>query len=508
LVGDPTEGALVVLAAKGGIDAVETRKEFPRVAEVPFDAAYKLMATFHAMSDENGRDVIRCFVKGAPDQLLDRAADALTAEGKLESADALRDRFQQYNAELGSRGLRVMALARRDFDPGEFNRNAADFLPLVDKLTLLALVGIVDPARPEAKVAIAEARAAGIQVRMITGDHAVTAGAIAGQLGIPGRAITGAEWGAMTDAEADTNIDSIGVIARVTPEHKVRLVEVLKRKGHVVSMTGDGVNDAPALKKADIGVAMGITGTDVSKEAAVMILTDDNFATIVKAVELGRGLYDSLVKYINFQMARLFGLILLFLGASIFNVVQGIPFLPLQTLYLNFTVDVLLAIGIGLGAPSPGLMARPPRGASAEILPPRKLMTVAGFGLVMAASTLLGMQFVSINQGDAVARTVGLVSFALAGIFIALEINDDRESVFSASTLANGKLLQMCLFAFISTVVGTEIGLLQRILGTVSLSVNQWIGCLVFALPIVVVMEIVKIFRRRAAHAQETSASA
>ena len=189
----------------------------------------------------------------------------------------------------------------------------------------------------------------------------------------------------MSDDEADKQIDDIGVIARVTPEHKVRLVEVLKRKGHVVSMTGDGVNDAPALKKADIGVAMGITGTDVSKEAAVMILTDDNFATIIKAVELGRQLYDSLVKYIRFQMTRLFGFILMFLGAALFNVMDAIPFLPFQTLYLNFTVDLFLAIGLGLGAATPGLMERPPRGANAAILPTNKLMRLAVIGLVLAA---------------------------------------------------------------------------------------------------------------------------
>ena len=218
------------------------------------------------------------------------------------------------NERLGSQGLRVMATGQRDFDPATFDRTAADLLPLVSDLTLLALVGIVDPPRPEAKVAIAKAHAAGIQVRMITGDHAVTAEAIARQLGITGRAITGAEFAAMDDETVDREIDAIGVIARVAPEDKVHLVDILKRKGHVVAMTGDGVNDAPALKKADIGVAMGITGTEVSKEAAVMILTDDNFATIVRAVELGRALYDNLVRYIRFQMACLFGFIVTFLG--------------------------------------------------------------------------------------------------------------------------------------------------------------------------------------------------
>ena len=189
---------------------------------------------------------------------------------------------------------------------------------------------------------------------MITGDHAVTAAAIAKELGIPGRAITGAEFKAMSDEELDGAIDDVGVIARVAPEDKVRLVDSLKRKGHIVAMTGDGVNDAPALKRADIGIAMGITGTEVSKEAATMILTDDNFATIVKAVELGRGLYDNLTKYIRFQMGCLVGFIVTFLGASIFNIVGGVPFVPLQTLYINFTTQVLQAIGLGYGQPGRG----------------------------------------------------------------------------------------------------------------------------------------------------------
>jgi Ca2+-transporting ATPase len=501
LIGDPTEGALVVLAAKGGIDPVETRKEFPRIAEVPFDAAYKLMATFHRMTDADGREVIRCFVKGAPDQLLARATNALTAEGKLEAVADMRDRFQTYNAQLGAQGLRVMALARRDFDPASFDSRAADFLPLIEDLTLLALVGIVDPARPEARVAIAQAHAAGIQVRMITGDHAVTAAAIASQLGIRGRAITGAEFSAMSDEEADQKINDIGVIARVTPEDKVRLVEVLKRAGHIVSMTGDGVNDAPALKKADIGVAMGITGTEVSKEAAVMILTDDNFATIVRAVELGRALYDSLVKYIRFQMARLFGFILLFLGAAIFNVLGGVPFLPLQTLYVNFTIDLFLAIGIGLGAASPGLMERPPRGSKAQILPRKSLMAVVGLGLVIAASTL-GIQWAFAPQGDALARSMGFVTFGLAGIFLALEVNDERGSMFGRATLDNGKLVQMSFFAVVATILVTELGLFQKLFDTVSLSAAQWVTCLVAALAIVVVMEVEKLIRRRRSNSE------
>ena len=361
LVGDPTEGALVVLAAKGGVDPVLTREKYPRIAEVPFDAAYKFMATFHEMQDEAGKPVVRAYVKGAPDQLLARAANAIRPDGGTAPSPTSATPYLAENDRLGSQGLRVMATGYRDFDPATFDRTAADLLPLVKDLTLLALVGIVDPPRPEARDAIAIAHAAGIQVRMITGDHAVTAEAIARQLGITGRAITGAEFAAMDDDTLRREIDGIGVIARVAPEDKVHLVDILKSKGHIVAMTGDGVNDAPALKKADIGVAMGITGTEVSKEAAVMILTDDNFATIVKAVELGRALYDNLVRYIRFQMAGLFGFIGTFLGAAILFIAQGMPFLPLQTLWVNFTVQVFLAIGLGYGKAREGLMKDAPR---------------------------------------------------------------------------------------------------------------------------------------------------
>ena len=355
LIGDPTEGALVVLGEKGGLAAVATRETYPRVAELPFDTAYKLMATFHRMKDESGHDVVRCFVKGAPDQLLARATQTLAPDDlHLIEVDAgYKERYEAENERLGEQGLRVLATGRKDFDPASFDPDA-DLLPLLDGLTALALVGIVDPPRPTAKDAIAIAHSAGIQVRMITGDHAVTAAAIANNLGITGRAITGAEFAAMSDDELLAQIDEIGVIARVTPEDKVRLVDTLKRKGHIVAMTGDGVNDAPALKRADIGIAMGITGTEVSKEAAAMILTDDNFATIVRAVELGRGLYDNLTKYIRFQMGVLFGLVFTFLGVAIGNIVGGVAFVPLQTLWINFSTQVFQAVGLGYGEPAEG----------------------------------------------------------------------------------------------------------------------------------------------------------
>ena len=496
LVGDPTEGALVVLAAKGGVDPELTRQRYPRIAEVPFDAAYKFMATFHEMPDESGRTVIRAYVKGAPDQLLARASNAASPDGKPVPVAKVRDRYLEENERLGAQGLRVMATAERDFDPKKFDASA-DLLPLVSDLTLLALVGIVDPPRPEAKLAIEKAHAAGIQVRMITGDHAVTAEAIARQLGITGRAITGKEFAAMDDTTVDREIDTIGVIARVAPEDKVHLVDILKRKGHIVAMTGDGVNDAPALKKADIGVAMGITGTEVSKEAAVMILTDDNFATIVRAVELGRALYDNLVRYIRYQMGQLFGFIVTFLGASLLFIAEGIPFLPLQTLWVNFTVTVFLAVGLGYGKARDDLMLDAPRPPTVPILGRRMLIWLVIAGFTMAVVTLGVISWATPVYGEAVARTMGLTVFSLANIWFAFETAHEEKSILSAETLANPTLLKTGALAVIATIAASELGLLNRVLDTVNLSTEQWVICLVLSLAVVAVAEIKKLLHVR-----------
>jgi P-type Ca2+ transporter type 2C len=505
LIGDPTEGALVVLGEKGGFDTASTREAYPRVAELPFDAAYKMMATFHRMKDESGKDVVRCFVKGAPDQLLARATATLAADDlhPIEVTDEMRQRYEAENQRLGEQGLRVLATGRKDFDPASFDPGA-DLLPLLDGMTVLALVGIVDPPRPTAKDAIAKAHAAGIQVRMITGDHAVTAAAIATNLGITGRAITGAEFGAMSDDELLAQIDDIGVIARVTPEHKVRLVDMLKRKGHIVAMTGDGVNDAPALKRADIGIAMGITGTEVSKEAAAMILTDDNFATIVRAVELGRGLYDNLTKYIRFQMGVLFGLVFTFLGAAIGNVVGGVAFIPLQTLWVNFTTQVFQAIGLGYGAPAERLMERKPRDPQEPILPRSKLLWLALVGAVMGGVTIGVLAWSDNHYGTETARTMGMTSFATANLFYSFCERDERTSVFSLDVLRDRRFLMFSGASVLAIILAPQLNLLNRILSTTPLTLHQWLICIVSGFAVVVVTEIRKLLIRRRTDAPET----
>ena len=498
LIGDPTEGALVVLAAKGGIGAVSTRERYPRIAELPFDAAYKLMATFHKMTDTSGREVIRCFVKGAPDQLLPRAATMSDADAGPVPADGeSRQRYLAENQRLGEQGLRVMATARKDFDPAAFDPGA-DLLPLVTGLELLALVGIVDPPRPTAKASIATAKAAGIRIRMITGDYAVTAAATARELGIDGTVISGAEFGAMSDEEALAKIDGIGVIARVSPQHKVRLIDVLRKQGQIVAMTGDGVNDAPALKKADIGIAMG-TGTEVTQEAAVMILTDDNFSTIVKAVELGRGLYDNLARYIRYQIGGLFGYIITFLGASIFNIAAGEPLLPLQTLWVSFTTLSIQSVGLGYSKPAAGLMDRPPLPPGRPILTRGLIAWLAFAGLLMAIGTLSVISWADQAHGLAIARTMGMVTFALFLLFFSIESKDERDSAFSLDTFSDKTFVITTSGSFVLLVLSTVLGIFQTVMKTTTLDVRQWLICTAVALSIVAAAEIRKATRRRTA---------
>ena len=282
LIGDPTEGALWVLAQKGGVDPETEQAHRPRIAEIPFDSAHKFMATFH-----HAGDVVEMFIKGAPDVLLGRATRYLSTGGEQPIDTVARLRIEQENLALADQALRVLAVARRIIPAREFDP-AGDLMAWTQELTFLGLAGLMDPPRAEAKAAISLCVEAGIQVKMITGDHKATAAAIARELGLRGDVISGAELDALDDAALAAHVNATAVFARVSPTHKVRIVRALKALGHVVAMTGDGVNDAPALKAADIGVAMGITGTAVTREAATLVLTDDNFATIVRAVKEGR----------------------------------------------------------------------------------------------------------------------------------------------------------------------------------------------------------------------------
>lgn len=495
LIGDPTEGALIVLGAKGGLNITETRAALPRVAEVPFDSDYKFMATFHEMTADDGRPVVRCYVKGAPDVLIARATTIRNPDGSLlPITEENRHLALTANDQIANAGERVMVVAQRDFEPGTIQAGG-DLIEHVQELTLLAMVGIVDPPRPEAKAAIGECRGAGIRVRMITGDHATTAAAIAGELGIEGRAITGTEFAAMSDDELIDQLDEIGVIARVAPEDKVRLVRLLKEKNNVVAMTGDGVNDAPALKTADIGVAMGITGTEVSKEAAVMILTDDNFATIVGAVSYGRTLYDNLLKYLRFQMSTLVAYIAIFIGAGLFNIAAGAPLNPLQILWLNMVVDIPLAIALGFDEPARGVMSRPPRPVGAPVLSRNDWIRLCVQGAVMTIGSLVAYQIVE-DEGPLVAGTMLLTTLSIFHLFAALLSRDQQHTVFDRATLPAVAQLRRYGIALLAIIAITALDFLQRIFETTSLTGEQWTIAIAIALSLVVVEELIKVVIR------------
>ncbi|MDP8247215.1 MAG: cation-transporting P-type ATPase [Candidatus Tritonobacter lacicola] len=490
-VGDPNEGALVVLAEKNGIHIEETRSHYQRIATLPFDSEYMFMATFHEITDEDGRQVIRCYVKGAPDKLVDRSGYVRQWDGKVLPMDKeWRKRVIDENDSLARQGLRELIVARRDLDPKTFNPDG-NLLEQVKDLTLLAMVGMVDPPRAEVKEAIAKCKNAGIRVRMVTGDHAITASSVARELGIEGRVLTGAEFEKMSDAELDEHIDEIGIVARVAPQDKVRMVKALQANGDIVAMTGDGVNDAPALKAANIGVAMGVAGTDVSREAAAMVLADDNFNTIVNAVEIGRVIYDNLMKFIRLQMSNLTGFILGFLGAG--AIASVALFNPWQVIWIHFGDLAPIGAALGMDTPTPGLMQRKPRPARLPIIDLRAGIQIALAGILMAGAALAIRQLAVHNYGSAaVAQTMALTVFAYAHIAVALNLRYPDKSVFCRETLFNFKLWLSFLWAILGMILITESRLLRDVFGTSSLTCRQWALCLVAPLVVLLLGEIIK----------------
>jgi Ca2+-transporting ATPase len=503
LIGDPTEGALIVLAEKGGISVDGAREMYPRVAEVPFDSDYKFMATFHNMQNEQGKPVVRAFVKGAPDVLIARSGYYwMPGEEDKPVTDDNRKLALEENERIAQAGERVMVVARRDFDPQTFDPKAK-LIDLMKDLTLLAMVGIVDPPRNEAKDAIARCHSAGIQVRMITGDHAVTAAAIGKELGITGTALTGAEFAAMSDDELKKKLPDIGVVARVAPEDKIRLVTMLQQLDNIVAMTGDGVNDAPALKKADIGVAMGITGTEVSKGAAVMILTDDNFATIVKAVEFGRAIYNNLFNFVRFQMESLVAFIISYLLAAFFLVLGGTPFTPFVVLWINFLVQIPVALALGFDDPAPDLMEHKPRPLKQPILSRPQWVRIVFIGLLMSVVTVLLEAFYQ-GTDELTARTMGFVFFSLAVVVLALSARSERASAFNRDILANRHQLMLYGISLLMIILAIKLDFLKSFLGLTEITGNQWLICIAFAFALLLVDEVIKFFmRRRGQHEQQ-----
>jgi P-type Ca2+ transporter type 2C len=498
VVGDPTEGALLVLGHKAGMDIDETRDRLTRLATLPFDPTYKLMATFNSATDATGRPVVRCFVKGAAPAVMSRAATALSGGSSIPWDSELNQQHVEHMERMEGEGRRVMAAATRDLDPAGFDPDG-DLLGYVTDLQLTSLVGMVDPARDESRDAVASAQAAHIRVRMVTGDDVITGAAIAKQVGIGGEAILGADFADLSETERLARIDDIGVLGRVAPEHKVLLADTLKKKGDVVAMTGDGVNDAPAIKAADIGIAMG-TGTEVAKNAGRMILSDDNFATIVFAVEQGRKIYDNLTKYIRFVLVLLVVFVLTFLGATLFNIAAGEPFTPAQVLWIHFFVNAPFGFALGFDKESPGLMARTPRPRGESVLTRPVIVTVGLSGLAITIGLLsliaLGQHhFGSVHVGQSIAFT----SFALCLIVAALECRSETGTVLTTASFDSKQMNWAMLGEFVLAVLVTQMDALRRVLGTTEINLREFAWALVPALALLALWELGKLLARRSA---------
>ena len=498
VVGDPTEGALLVLGYKAGLDIDATRDRLPRLATLPFDPTYKLMATFHSATDAAGRPVVRCFVKGAAPAVMARAATALSDGSAIPWDSELSEQHVTHMERMEDEGRRVMAAATRDLDPAGFDPDG-DLLGYVTGLQMTSLVGMVDPPRDQSRDAVASAQAAHIRVRMVTGDDVITGAAIARQVGIGGQAILGADFAALPESERLARIDDIGVVGRVAPEHKVLLVQTLKKKGEVVAMTGDGVNDAPAIKAADIGIAMG-SGTEVAKNAGRMILSDDNFATIVYAVEQGRKIYDNLTKYIRFVLVLLVVFVLTFLGATLFNIAAGEPFTPPQVLWIHFVVNAPFGFALGFDKESPGLMARTPRPRGESVLTrPVIVMTVGAVGGLAITIGLLSM--IAIGQhlfgSVAIGQSIAFTSFALCLIVAALECRSETGTVLTTASFDSKQLNRAMLGEFILAVLTTQMDAFRRLLGTTEINLRQFGWALVPALALLLLWELGKLLARR-----------
>jgi P-type Ca2+ transporter type 2C len=491
LVGDPTEGALLVLASKLGADVHQLRQRARR-DELPFDAATKLMATVHD-GLAGGTDV---HVKGAPDVVLDHCTWVVTPDGTVPLDDRWRAHIDDAIHELADDGLRTLAVATRHLDdaPGDL----APASELVEELTFEALAGIVDPPRPGVAEAIALAHRAGMQVKMVTGDHPTTARSIARELGLPGEAVTGADLDTLDDDELVERIEHIGVCARVSPHHKVRIVDALQRRGRTAAMTGDGVNDAAALKRADIGIAMGITGTEVTKEAGDLVLADDDFTTIVAAVERGRTIYDNIVSFVRFQLATNIGAILTILGARLLGLPT--PFTPIQILWVNLIMDGPPAMALGVDPARPDTMTRPPRDPSAQILDRDRFLRLLLSGVVMAVGTLALFRWGSAVRPDddgAFAITLAFTTFVLFQFFNAVNARVESTTVFSRHTLRNGKLWAALAGVFVLQVAAVYLSPLQAIVDTVPLDIEHWLLAGATASSILIVEEMRKVLARR-----------
>ncbi len=481
--GDPTEGALVVAAAKAGLHKADLEAEFPRVNEIPFTSETKRMTTLNA-----GPQGAMIYSKGAPEIILDSCAWQSTADGDVALDANGREAILEAARQMANEALRVLAVSCK---PGATLENAEQ------KMTFLGLVGMIDPPRAEAKSAIQTCEQAGIKTVMITGDHPLTAQAVARELGLlkTGRIITGRELDAMDDTVFEREVETIEVYARVSPAHKLRVVAALQKKGHIVAMTGDGVNDAPALKKADIGIAMGITGTGVTKEAAAMTLTDDNFASIVAAVEEGRGIFGNIKKYLMYLLSSNIGEIGLMAGATLLGL--PLPLTAVQLLYVNLATDGLPALALAVDPPEPDLMGRKPRNPRTGIFT-RPVVTLMVVGGVWSTIINLGLFAWAWNSGRSheEAITMTFVSLVLIQFFKAYNFRSDRLSVLKRP-FANKWLNLAIVWELVLLALIVYVPFLHEPFGTFSLPLIDWVIIIALSLTISPVLELAKWMERR-----------
>ncbi len=481
MVGDPTEGSLIVAAAKAGYWPKKLEEHFPRVNEIPFDADRKRMTTIHALQAESAdnpspfanQNDYAAIVKGAPDLVLERCTHVQTDEGPVPMTDAWREKVSAANVEMASQALRVLAVAYRSLEAVPDTPTPSD---VEHDLILVGLTGMIDPARPEVIPAVKKAQGAGLRTVMVTGDYAATAAAIAREIGIlrPGhQAISGAELEEMEDARLNEVIDEVDVFARVAPHHKVRIVEALRERNNVVAMTGDGVNDAPALKRADIGVAMGITGTDVSKQTADMVLTDDNYVSIVSAIEQGRVIYSNIRKFVYFLLSCNMAEIAIIFVAMLLG--WATPLTPIQLLWLNLLSDGAPALALGLEKGDPDIMDRPPRPPKEPVINREMVAGVVVQTVAIAAAVLLAYWRGLVAHDDIIeAETMAFVTLVLSELFRAYTARSERYPLLKLGIFSNPWMQYAVGFSVVLLLIVVYVPFLQPIFNTMSLTWEHW----------------------------------
>ncbi len=494
VIGDPTEGALITLAGKGNINKQSINKEFPRIEEIPFDSDRKMMTTFH--KDYIPSKIVS-FTKGAPDIIINRCT-RISMDGKiLDFDDTLKKEVLKVNSIFSKDALRVLAFAYKEYNtlPNTISPDSNE----VD-MTFIGLVGMIDPARPEAKDAIAKCKEAGIKTVMITGDYKETAFAIAKELGMAesiDEAMMGEELNKISDEELREVVKDIKVYARVSPEHKVRIVSALKANGEITAMTGDGVNDALALKRADIGVSMGITGTDVAKNTAELILTDDNFASIVSAVEEGRIIYSNIKKFVFFLLSCNIGEIFLVFTSILLNL--PVPLLAIQLLWLNLVTDSFPALALGVEKGDPDIMDTPPRNPNEPILTKNMLLGILLQSLAVGVAALLAYRWGLTTYADNIdkARTIAFTSLITAELLRAYSSRSQKYTLFKIGFFTNRTLVYGTLFSFILLLGVLYIPFMQPIFYTFALGIKDWAAILEYAFIPLIIGEISKLFIKK-----------